>query len=382
MAVGGLGDGGQPGRDRRVGGRGGGGLAGLARRDMPEQLWLRLSVGLAAAAALAGYAGAFGGPLHGLIQSELNGTLAPFRNVSKLEPVLALAFALGIAHASRRQPPGPAGATGIPAPGGGSPAGAGDRAVPGRPRAAVPDRPDLQPGSFTAMPRYWYQVAGFLAAHSPDQTALVVPGEIHGIYLWGDPIDEPLEPLASSPWVDRGLVPYGGAGSQVFLDTAETAIESGQRVPGLAGFLARAGVRYVVVRNDLSPDQLGYTPPHTVLQTLTLSGFSRVASFGPLNTGDQTNPGAAHQVQAYLPRYPAVEVFQAASSAQRPSSPAAALPVSDAELVSGGPDSLLQLTGQGLLGDQAAVIAGDKLAGRPRCGRSPTASADRTPRSG
>ncbi len=342
------------------------GLAGLARRDMPEQLWLRLSVGLAAAAALAGYAGAFGGPLHGLIQSELNGTLAPFRNVSKLEPVLALALALGIAHAF-----GGASRRALPAPRGSRHLAAGVLLAPVTALClaglALPYLTGqiLQPGSFTAVPRYWYQVAGFLAAHSPDQTALVVPGENHGIYLWGDPIDEPLEPLASSPWVDRGLVPYGGAGSQVFLDTAETAIESGQRVPGLAGFLARAGVRYVVVRNDLSPDQLGYTPPHTVLQTLTLSGFSRVASFGPLITGDQTNPGAAHQVQAYLPRYPAVEVFQAASSAQRPSSPAAALPVSDAELVSGGPDSLLQLTGQGLLGDQAAVIAGDKLAGRP-----------------
>jgi arabinofuranan 3-O-arabinosyltransferase len=342
------------------------GLAGLARRDMPEQLWLRLCVGLAAAIALAGYAGALGGPLHGLVQSELNGTLAPFRNVSKLEPVAALALVLGIAHvcggASRRALPAPQGSRHVTAGVVLSPVIA--LCLAG---LALPYLTGqiLQPGSFTSVPRYWYQVAGFLAAHSADQTALVVPGDSHGIYLWGDPIDEPLEPLASSPWVERSLVPYGGAGSQVFLDTAETAIESGQRVPGLAAYLARAGVRYVVVRNDLSPGQLGYTSPQTVRQTLTLSGFSRVASFGPLITGDQTNPAAAHQIQAYLPQYPAVEVYQADSAAQRPSSPAVALPVSGTELISGGPDSLLQLSGQGLLGEQAAVIAGDKLAGRP-----------------
>ncbi len=52
-------------------------------------------------------------------------------------------------------------------------------------------------------------------------------------------------------------------------------------------------------------------------------------------------------------------------AAQRPSSPVAALPVSSAALVNGGPDSLLQLAGQGILGDQAAVIAGDPTAGSP-----------------
>jgi arabinofuranan 3-O-arabinosyltransferase len=342
------------------------GLAGLTRRDMPEQAWLRLCVGLAAVIALAGYGGALGGPLHGFIQAELNGTLAPFRNVSKLEPVAALALVLGVAHlfagASSRA---------LPAPPGFRRVAAGVVAAPAIALClaglALPYLTGqiLQPGSFTSVPKYWYQVAAFLAAHSPEQTALVVPGDSHGIYLWGDPIDEPLEPLATSPWVERSLVPYGGAGSQVFLDTAETAIESGQRVPGLTAYLARAGIRYVVVRNDLSPDQLGYTLPQTVAQTLALSGFSRVASFGPMITGDQTSPGASRQVQAYLPRYPAVEVFQASSATKRPASPSVALPVSGTELVSGGPDSLLQLSGQGLLGDQAAVIAGDKLAGRP-----------------
>ena len=75
----------------------------------------------------------------------------------------------------------------------------------------------LNPGSFTAVPRYWYQAAAFLAAQSPLNTALVVPADAHGNYLWGDPIDDPLEALACSPWAELGLVPYGGAGSQFLL---------------------------------------------------------------------------------------------------------------------------------------------------------------------
>ena len=344
------------------------GLYGVARRDMPERLWACLCVGVAALA-MVGYGGPLSGPAHGLADTLLNGALSPFRNVSKFEPVVAVALALGIAHAFGR------GALPVL------------RTVDGTRRIvltttivalapviavslaglALPYLTDqvLQPGSFTQVPGYWSQVADFLAAHSPDQTALVVPADSHGIYLWGDPIDDPLESLASSPWAERTLAPLGSAGSQVFLDTAETAIESGQDVPGLAGYLQRAGVRYVVVRNDLSPADLGYTPPTIVTQTLTLSGFRRVASFGPLVTGAQTNPFAPRGVQAYLPKYPAVEVFQAGSAAQRASSPVAALPVSQTAFVNGGPDSLLQLEGQGVIGAQAAVIAGDSLAGRP-----------------
>jgi arabinofuranan 3-O-arabinosyltransferase len=340
------------------------GLYGLARRDMPERLWLRASVGFAALAALAGYPGPLGGPAHGLVESLLNGAFAPFRNVYKLEPVVAAALALGIAHVlggrRRRALPGLIGSRRVAA------------SVVLAPVIAISlgglalpylTGQGLQPGSFTRVPGYWYQVASFLASHSPDQAALVVPADSHGLYTWGDPIDEPLEPLASSPWVERSLVPYGGAGSQVFLDTAENALESGQQVPGLAAYLQRAGIRYVVLRNDLSPAMLGYTPPRIVQQTLTLSGFARVAAFGPPVTGATiTSP----QVQAYLPRYPAVEVYQAASPAQRPTAPAVALPVSSTALVNGGPDSLLQLGGQGVLGAQPAVIAGDPLTTRPQ----------------
>ena len=368
------------------------GLYGLAMASMPRAAWLRLSAGLAAAGALAGYGGALGGPFHQPLDHLLDGPLAPFRNVYKLEPVIAAVLALGLAHAAAtwlslaqsRRADGPSRSACEPP--------ARIRRVLAAEAWAVTglvlvglmlpylSGQVLNAGAFSAVPRYWYQAAAFLAARSPLNTALVVPADAHGDYLWGDPIDDPLVALASSPWAELGLVPYGGAGSQILLQTAEDAVESGEQVSGLAGYLQRAGVRYIVVRNDLDPGQVGYTSPALVHQTLALSGFARVASFGPLIGGAQTEPRATRAQQAALPSYPAVEVYAAAragpvppsaSPGGRPSqtsppSPVATLPVSQTMLVNGGPDSLLQLTGQGLLGPgQAAIIAGDPLPSRP-----------------
>jgi arabinofuranan 3-O-arabinosyltransferase len=339
------------------------GLYGLALRTMPYATWLRLSAGLAAAVALAGYDGSLGGPFHSGIDHLLDGAFAPFRNVYKLEPVIAAALALGLAHAAATW------LTWSP----GVSAGRLQRVFAVERWAVVGvvliglmlpylSGQVLNPGSFSAVPRYWYQAAAFLAARSPLNTALVVPADAHGDYLWGDPIDDPLVALASSPWAQLGLVPYGGAGSQILLTTAENAIESGEQVAGLPGYLQRAGVRYIVVRNDLDPRQVGYTSAVLVHQTLALSGFTRVASFGPPVGGAQIEPRATRTQQSVLPGYPAVEVFAAGPGLSGSPSPVSTLPVGQTVLVNGGPDSLLQLTGQGLLGaGQPAVIAGDPV---------------------
>jgi arabinofuranan 3-O-arabinosyltransferase len=344
------------------------GLSGLARRDLPCGAWLRWSAGLAAAAALAGYWGPLGGPFHSPVDRLLDGALAPLRNVYKFESVLALVLALGLAHGlgrlawPARRPRWSAARRGFLR----LAAGAAVAAVLAG--LALPYLSDqvLNPGSFGRVPRYWYQVAGFLAARSPREAAFVVPADSHGTYLWGDPIDDPLEPLARSPWVERGLVPFGSAGSQLFLDTAETTIESGEQVPGLAAYLARAGIRYVVVRNDLSPGMVGYPPPQVVHETLAQSGFRRVAAFGPRVTGRLT--GQAAELPGARAEYPAVEVYAGAGAdagAAVDGAGAEALPVSETVLVDGGPDSLLQLAGQGILADRPAVMAGDRLVTTP-----------------
>src|SRR6266699_2026680 len=341
-------------------------LLGLARRDLPCGSWLRLSLGLAALVALAGYPGPLGGPFHQPVEALLNGAAAPLRNVYKVEPVAAVVLALGVAHALVLRTRRPALAA-DPAP----------RALWHLITAPViglvllglaypqVSGQVLNAGSFRSVPRYWRQAAGYLGQHSPRAPALVVPAESHGTFLWGEPVDDPLEPLASSPWVAQGLVPYGGAGSALLLRSLESAVTSGQRVAGLAGTLRRSGIRYVLVRNDLNSAKLDYVPPQVVHQALLSSGFRRVAAFGPLITGAQTDPGAP-QIQYALPSYQAVEIFAAGPETARPPRAAVALPISRTVLVSGGPDALLQLTGQHVLAASApAVLAGDRLPARP-----------------
>ncbi|WP_181009606.1 alpha-(1-_3)-arabinofuranosyltransferase family protein, partial [Streptomyces sp. B188M101] len=74
------------------------GLAGLARRDLPERRWLVLTVLSVALVTLAGYGGALGGLFHGTVQDWLDGWLVPFRNIYKFQTGVALALALGLAH--------------------------------------------------------------------------------------------------------------------------------------------------------------------------------------------------------------------------------------------------------------------------------------------
>jgi arabinofuranan 3-O-arabinosyltransferase len=340
------------------------GLYGLARRDMPARRWLLASAGLAALVALLGYFGPLGDPLSGTADKLFDGVLAPLRSTYKLEPIAALALALGCAHAVSRWARGE-----LPVRAGRVPAGAAIAPLAALVLAglAVPQLSGqvLQPGSFSEVPGYWYQVAAYLSAHSPRQTALVVPADSHGLYLWGDPIDDPLEPLASSPWTERALVPFGGAGSQAFLTAAEQAVDSGQAVPGLPAYLARAGIRFVVVRNDLAPATIGYVSPQVANKTMALSGFERVASFGPLIASSPTYPQGLPATAGPAPSYPAVEVFQAANPAWRPATPVSGLPAASTVLVNGGPDSLLQLAGQGIVTTQPTVIAGDPLPVRP-----------------
>ena len=350
------------------------GLVGLSRRDLPAGGWLRLSLGIAALIALAGYPGPLGGILHHPVDQLLDGVAAPLRSVYKVEPVAAAVLALGIAHALVLRTKRAA------------------LVADAAPRTlwhffaapviglvllglAYPQVSGqlLNAGSFHAVPDYWYQAASYLRQHSPRAPALVVPAAEHGVFVWGEPVDEPLEPLASSPWAAQGLVPYGGAGSEMLLRSVQAAINTGERIPGLAATLRRSGIAYVLVRNDLSPASIGYISPQPVHQALTRSGFQVVASFGPAITGVQGGPGSSQAQSSasssgaqVLPSYPAIEIFAPAGAPGRPPPAAAALPVSKTVLVNGGPDALLQLTGQRVLGPSApAVIAGDPLPVRP-----------------
>ncbi|WP_454337755.1 alpha-(1-_3)-arabinofuranosyltransferase domain-containing protein [Streptomyces glaucescens] len=330
------------------------GLAGLARRDLPERRWLVLTVLVCALVLLAGYGGGFGAPFHGTVQDWLNGWLAPFRNIYKFQTGLALALVLGLAHlvAVAAEPRGA-------------------RRVPGHRYApliaAVLVLPGLvwpylngsilNPGSFKELPRYWQATADWLEKYSPDSRALVVPATAHGLYTWGSTIDQPLDVLAGSRWAQRDYVPFGTPGNRRAMDAVEQALATGGEVPGLADYLSRAGVFHVVVRNDLDPDQIGYTPTTTVKRTLEQSGYERVTGLGPVMTGGRIADDTPLQVEGLYPRQRAVEIYRPADPAVPRPGQAALHPVADTARVSGGPEALLPLAA-GLRG-RATVLTGD-----------------------
>ncbi|GAA4999780.1 alpha-(1-_3)-arabinofuranosyltransferase [Streptomyces siamensis] len=336
------------------------GLAGLARRDMPERRWLVLTVLTVALVTLAGYGGSFGAPFHGVVQDWLNGWLVPFRNIYKFQTGLALALVLGLAHlvavaAETR----------------------GARPVRGRrfapliaavlvlPGLAWPylNGSILQPGSFQELPRYWQTTADWLEKYSPDSRALVVPATAHGIYTWGSPIDEPLDVLADSRWAERDYVPFGTPGNRRAMDAVEQALTTGGRVPGLADYLSRAGLYYVVVRNDLDPDQLGYVPTATVRRTLEQSGYRRVTGFGPVTTGGRIANDTPLQVEGLYPRERAVEIYEPADRDVPRPGQAGLKPIADTAVVSGGPEALLPLAADPAARGRAAVLTGDNHPG-------------------
>ncbi|MFD0309987.1 alpha-(1-_3)-arabinofuranosyltransferase family protein, partial [Streptomyces sp. NPDC127119] len=335
------------------------GLAGLARRDIPERRWLVLTVMTAALITLAGYGGSFGAPFHGVVQDWLDGGLAPFRNIYKFQTGLALALALGLAHlvgvAARAQ---------------------GARPVRGRryapliaavlvlPGLAWPylNGSILQPGSFQELPKYWKSTASWLEKYSPDSRALVVPATAHGIFTWGATIDQPLDVLAGSRWAQRDYVPFGTAGNRRAMDAVEQSLQTGGEVPGLADYLGRAGVHYVVVRNDLDPDQLGYVPTTTVKRTLEQSGYRRLTGFGPLMTGGRIAENTPIQIEGLYPRQRAVEIYEPAADVPRPGQ-AGLKAVADTAVVSGGPEALLPLAADPAMRNRATVLTGDNHPG-------------------
>ncbi|MGZ6804357.1 MAG: alpha-(1-_3)-arabinofuranosyltransferase domain-containing protein, partial [Nocardioidaceae bacterium] len=324
------------------------GLAGLLRRDLRERWWLTACLLVGLAAVTAGHVGNLAGPLAGQERQLLDGVLAPFRNVHKFEVDVRLPLVLGLVHLVHRLSER-----------------AGTR--PDRTRVAVrvaavaavlgAALPALSAGlapraPFTDLPGYWRQTAAWLAARDAQGSALLLPASRFPDYLWGSSNDEPLQVLARSRWVVRNAVPLTPPGTIRFLDAVEQRLAAGTPSAGLADDLARAGVRYLVVRNDLDRAATGSARPLLVHSALVGSpGISRVATFGgPVGGGN----ASGYVDEALDLPYPAVEVYEVG----RPTPRASLAPLSSALRVQGGPEALLPLSDAGLLGRQPVLLAG------------------------
>jgi arabinofuranan 3-O-arabinosyltransferase len=106
-------------------------------------------------------------------------------------------------------------------------------------------------GSFKAVPDAWTQAADWLKQNDDGARTLIVPGSSFATSVWGDPHDEPFQALAQTKWATRSGVPLSSEGNIRTLNTIEQQLETGRGSPGLAEFLARAGISRVLLRSDL-----------------------------------------------------------------------------------------------------------------------------------
>ena len=323
------------------------GMAGLAMRTMPARgrLIVILLVGVVLLAV--GYSGGLGSPVAQQVQAFLDAAGTPLRNMHKLEPLLRLPLALGLAHLLGR----------IPLPG----------SAPRRVWVnafAHPERDKrvavgvvvlvalaaatslawtgrlTPPGAFVAIPQYWHDTADWLDEHNAGGRVLVAPGAPFATQIWGSSHDEPLQVLGNSPWGVRDSIPLTPPATIRALDSVQRLFAAGRPSAGLADTLARQGISYVVVRNDLDPETSRSARPLLVHRTIEGSGgLVKVAQFG-----EPVGPGtlAGFITDSGLrPRYPAVEIYKV-NAPTIPSTPY--LVDTDAMArVDGGPEALLRL---------------------------------------
>lgn len=327
------------------------GLAGLASPGMPARgrLVTMLLVGVVLMAV--GYSGGLGSPLAAEIQTFLDAAGAPLRNVHKLGSVVRIPLVLGIAQLLGR----------VALPGSAPrPVWLAAFAHPERDKrvavtvvvlTALAVSTSLAwtgrltpPGAFRAIPPYWHQAADWLTEHNTGSPApgrvLVVPGAPFATQVWGTSHDEPLQVLGSSPWGVRDSIPLTPPQTIRALDSVQRLFAAGQPSAGLADTLARQGISYVVLRNDLDPETSRSARPILVHRAVEGSPrLQKVAQFG-----DPVGPGTLAGFVAdggLRPRYPAVEIYRV-EVADDPGAPYF-VDTDRMARVAGGPEVLLRL---------------------------------------
>jgi len=278
------------------------GLVGLSLRSTPHRRFLAIAAAVGLLLLTFGHSGAAGAPLASPLQNLLDGPFAALRNTHKFELVLRLPLMLAAAQ-------------------GLTVAGAGLRRMRA-PRFLAPllvnslvilvSAPAIVggmalPEGYVAIPAHWYQAAAWLDQQSAPGSVLVVPAASFADFTWGSTKDEPLQALMRRPMAVRDALPLGSAGSTRQLDEIQRRLGAGMGSPELHDLLVRAGVRYVVVRDDLRLDVQG-DPLIALHQSLAESGIERVAAFGPPTGSPVDGPSLTVDERTRVP-YPSVEIF-------------------------------------------------------------------------
>ena len=266
------------------------GLVGLFWCRWPGQAAFRLSFLLGIGLLVVGHGGIAGSPLAPWIREVLDGSLAAFRNVHKVDPLVRLPLALGVAAAAEAATQWLA-------------AGAAKRdqrswrhglEVPAYAVAlglvllsALPaaTHPLRHPG-WEQLPDGWVEAADWLKGERG--TTLVVPATAFGMQRWGWTVDEPIQALATQPWAARSQIPLVPPATIRWMDSIEQRLETGTGSAALADTLASAGVQRLLVRRDIDLGAADVADPNRVDLALANSpGISWERSFGRSGFGDQ-----------------------------------------------------------------------------------------------
>jgi len=307
------------------------GVAGLVLRRTTHRRFLVASFAVGLVALASAHVSSAGPWADGVaapwLRTMLDGPLSPLRNVHKFDVWVRLPFSLGVAWSvsaltdalsstAREDALAPDTHWWVrltrPRPRGWGLARASVVVlVAGLVAGTLPfTRGDVTTGrTFLSIPGYWLDTAVFLHDAPLRGRALVVPGSSFGTYLWGQSHDEPLQVEGDTPWAVRDAVPLSSAGNIRALDLVEALFSSGRGDPALSAYLARLGVSYLVVRNDLNYAAAAAPRPSLVHQTLVQSGhLTRVGSFGPLLSGFVTDNRVIDG--GVDGTFPAVEVYR------------------------------------------------------------------------
>jgi arabinofuranan 3-O-arabinosyltransferase len=339
------------------------GVAGLARRGMPHR-WF-LITGLLCGLALVGlgHIGSVSGLFPEKQQAFLDAAGAPLRNVHKFDVVVRLPLILGMAHLltlfSRAAATVPrprlrlaqlraAGIGGIAL-----------IAVAGVAAPALGGGLAAQ-GSFQEVPGYWREASAWLNKNLDQEHVLVVPGSRFPRYLWGSPSDEITQPLLDKRWGVRSSIPLTPPETIRVLDTIEQTLTSGSGSAGLAEYLRRSGVRYLLLRSDLAYGRSGATQPVIVRQALSRSpGLRPVRAFGP-HVGGGRLPGI-YIDNGLDVEMRTLEIWAVEEAAE----PVVAYDAAGLTTVVGGPESVLAAANAGVLPEGPTVLAGDRTDATP-----------------
>lgn len=353
------------------------GLVGIARWRSQERWFLCCALTTGLFLVGMGHLGAAQGFAAGPLQDLLDGPLAPLRNTHKFQPIVTLVLCVGLGGVLAQAVPQLAARThrlGLTSDairsGATRPALVVCAAVAALVAVSAPAWTGglTRDRSYEAVPGYWRETAAWLAQAGGRGRSLIVPGAPTGDYLWGRSQDEPLQALATTAWAVRDSVPLSSAGNIRLLDEVEARIGAGQGSAGLTRALARSGVRFLVVRNDLDPTATRAPRRGLVRRALRQSpGLHMRATFGPPIQGFQTRDVVSAESQE-LP-YAAVEIWEVdgrtAADRALTSTGVGLRTLADSRVLDGAPESLPGLGDAGLLPEGALFLPGDAPDGIP-----------------